>query len=58
MPAIMADNDVEGHFQVLLRVCNSEEWQEMWESLSCEVQTFERLGIPRNASDREILLPT
>jgi hypothetical protein len=54
MLAIMADNDVERHVQVLLRICNSDEWHEVWASLSCDVESFEGLGTPRNTSDREL----
>lgn len=56
MPTIMADSDVQGHLESLLHICNSDEWRELWESLSCDVQSFEHLGIARNTSDREVWL--
>jgi hypothetical protein len=54
MPTIMADHNVEGQFQVLLGIWTSAEWYDIWESLSCETQSFHRLGIPYNTSDSEL----
>ena len=56
MPTIMADSDVQGQLQAILHVCNSPEWHELWESLACEVESFESLGIPRDTSDRDVWL--
>ena len=30
MPAIMADHDIEGQMQVLLRLLTSAEWHALW----------------------------
>ena len=30
MPAIMADHDIEGQMQVLLRLLTSAEWHTLW----------------------------
>lgn len=46
MPAIMADHDIEGHLQVLLKVLSSEDWREIWDELALSVESFESLGIP------------
>jgi hypothetical protein len=54
MPTIKADNDVERHLQVLLSVCNSDEWREVWDSLACDVWSFEQLCLPRDSSDRAL----
>src|SRR5688572_10292234 len=56
MPTIMADNDVQGQLQVLLHICNSEEWHELWDSLAGDIQSFESLNVARNTSDRELWL--
>jgi len=54
MPAIMADHDVEGHLEMLLQLWLSPEWSELWTDASCDVESFERLGIGESASDAEI----
>src|SRR5688572_13291831 len=54
MPSIMADNDVDGHLEILLRVCHSEQWREIWEALDVTVESFETVGLKRNVSDREL----
>ncbi len=64
---ILADHDVEGHVQVLLRLCASAEWAEIWESLACHADSFEGLGLSHETTDikvwqlcqeREIVLVT
>jgi hypothetical protein len=54
MTGIMADHNIEGHFVVLLRIWTSNPWASLWESLECEVESFDRLGIPYDTSDREL----
>lgn len=54
MPTIMADHDVEGHLQHLIRLWSSEEWNELWRALACHIETFQRLGIPLTMPDAEI----
>lgn len=54
MPAIMADNDVGGAFDLLVQCLQSETWQELWASLGFSVQTFETLGLARNATDQAL----
>jgi hypothetical protein len=54
MASIMADHNVEGHFAVLLRLWTSDTWRTVWESLTLEVESFERLGVPYDMSDREL----
>ena len=54
MASIMADHNVEGHFVVLLRLWTSDVWRTVWESLEIEVESFERLGLPYNTSDRDL----
>jgi hypothetical protein len=51
MPTIMADHDVEGHLQVLLSIWSSPDWKEFWADVSCQIESFERLGFEPNASD-------
>lgn len=54
MPAIMADHDVEGQMQVLLRLLNSPEWRELWSELVIQVESFMSLGVPTNTPDVEL----
>jgi hypothetical protein len=54
MAGIMADHNLEGHFVVLLRLWTSDAWVMLWESLELEVESFARLGMPYNTSDREL----
>ena len=39
---------------VLLRLWTSDVWRTVWESLEIEVESFERLGLPYNTSDRDL----
>jgi len=54
MPAIMADHDVEGHLQVLLRILTSAEWGEVWSELAYTVESFVSLDIPYSMTDLEL----
>ena len=51
---ILADNDIEGHFQLLLTVLQGNAWAEVWEYLDITVENFEDLGLARNAPDKAI----
>ncbi len=51
MKGILADNDVEGLFEVLLRRLQDEPWREFWQSLNLAVQTFATMGLVRDAPD-------
>lgn len=52
MPTIMADHDVEGHLQVLLSICLSPQWIDLWTEAQCSVETFERLGLEKTLATR------
>ncbi len=54
MAGIIADHNVEGHFEVLLRLWTSEAWRSLWASLELEVESFAPLGLPHNTSDRDL----
>ncbi len=54
MPAIMADHDIEGHLQVLLKILTSEDWRELWDELAFSIESFESLGIPYNTPDSKL----
>jgi hypothetical protein len=41
MASIMADHNVEGHFEILLRLWTSEAWRSFWESLELEIESFD-----------------
>lgn len=54
MPRVMPDNDILGQFGVLLSVCESPEWRELWDMLGCEVCSFASFGLPEDAADADI----
>ena len=54
MPAIMADHNVEGHLARLIDIWTSPDWFDLWDGVGCEIQSFERLGLATNATDREL----
>ena len=51
MPGLLADNNVEGQVKLLLQICQTSRWRELWDSLNLVVETFEDLGLSRDASD-------
>ena len=51
MLTLMADHDVEGQMQVLLRVLTSAEWHALWTELAVHVESFASLGMPTHAPD-------
>jgi hypothetical protein len=54
MLRILADHNVEGHVQVLVRICLSPEWADVWAALECQVDTFEGLDLPHGMIDTEL----
>jgi hypothetical protein len=54
MIRILADNNAEGHLQILVRIFGKTPWCEVWDELGATVVTFEEIGIDRDASDTEI----
>ena len=54
MLTLMADHDVEGHLDVLLRIWTSDAWSDLWQSLQCEIVSFQRLGIAHDISDADL----
>jgi hypothetical protein len=51
MKGIMADNNVERHFRVLLGILQSDDWRESWDELKLAVHTFETQGLSREVND-------
>jgi hypothetical protein len=51
---ILADHDVEGQVEAIIRICMSPEWADVWASLACRVDSFERLGLAKNTIDSEV----
>lgn len=54
MPGMVPDNDIEGHFEILLGHLTSPTWNSLWTELAITTHTFDTLGLPRNATDRTI----
>jgi hypothetical protein len=53
---ILADNDVTGAVAVLRRILESDDWREYAELLDVRFLSFEDLGLPRSAPDRDVWL--
>jgi hypothetical protein len=51
MPTIMADHDIEGQIQVLLRLLTSAEWHALWTELAVHVESFASLDVPTHTPD-------
>lgn len=54
MWGIVPDANCEGHFRVLLRLLHSQRRRELWHFLNLAVLTFDELGLPSDAPDREV----
>lgn len=51
---LLADADVQGHFEVVLAVCRSPAWREFWTEFRAPVFGFRDLGLPRDAPDADV----
>jgi len=54
MPKIMADHNVEGHVDALLRIWTAPPWNDFWKQLGCDVESFARQGIAPDTSDAKL----
>lgn len=54
MAGIAADNDTQGQFDRLIFIFESDEWQEVWESLNLSVESFETLKLAHKAKDIDV----
>ncbi len=54
MRGILADADIKGYLQIIFRLFQEESRREIWNWLNCAAPSFEDLGLPSNASDRDI----
>ena len=54
MPAIMADHDVEGDFDIMLRALTSGEWSTLWNEINYDIESFESKGIPNDTADADL----
>lgn len=55
MASILADNNAEGHLQVLVQIWQKT-WQDIWSSLNYSIVTFEDLNVSRQVSDEMLWL--
>jgi hypothetical protein len=51
MNGILADNDSKGSVGVILRICSSDTWRDLWNDLGLSVQSFSALGLAPHSSD-------
>ena len=54
MPGLMADVNIEGQFDALIAVCESEGWRAIWNSLGVTVHRWVELGLERDVADRDL----
>jgi hypothetical protein len=54
MPKILADHNIAGHLQVLLRIWISDDWRGLWEELDGSVATFASEGLNVRMADDEL----
>ena len=54
MPSVMADHDVEGQVNLLLRVLMSDDWREFWLELGYQIESFASLGIATSTADIDL----
>ncbi len=54
MRGILADINVVAHVQILVRICNSDYWRELWADLGLDVEDFPGLGLDDAESDAVI----
>ena len=54
MRGVLADADIKGYLQIIFRLFQEESRREIWNWLNCATPSFEDLGFPSNASDRDI----
>jgi hypothetical protein len=48
---ILADNNDEGHVNLLLQIIQASSWRDVWTEMAVTVHSFESLGVPRDALD-------
>jgi hypothetical protein len=51
MKGILADINIQGHFNILLHHWQSEVWKGFWEELGLAVHTFKEWGLESTAAD-------
>lgn len=51
MKGILADHNVDGHVEVLLRTFLSDDWLEMWNELDVPLLAFAELGLSSDVDD-------
>lgn len=54
MPRLLADKNVEGQLDAIVRFLKAESWLEFWQQASIVIVTFGEVGLDRNAADRVV----
>ena len=54
MIRILADNNVEGQVEILVRILSKAPWSDVWIELQATLVTFEEIGLDRGSSDAEL----
>ena len=54
MPGIIADHNMSGHFEVLVRILGTGSWNEIWKEMGIDIVSFEDFGLSPDASDVDL----
>ncbi len=54
MPALLADLNAEGYLEILLQVCESDQWIAVWNALDVRVYNLQEAGLSTRATDLEL----
>jgi hypothetical protein len=54
MPGLLADVHAVAHLELILRVCRSPAWREIWEALQTDTFTFADVGLPDDTTDADL----
>lgn len=52
--ALLSDNNIQGHVQILANILEGPEWRGVWSLLKLELLTFGDLGLPAKTPDSDL----
>lgn len=54
MVGIIADKNIEGHVNAILRILQSDTWRSLWDEMAVRVESFETLGLGADTPDNAL----
>ena len=51
MVGIVADKNIEGHVNAILRILQGDAWRSLWDEMAVRVESFETLGLGADTPD-------